>query len=71
MHCCNTRRPYAAAAWYTAPLKALVTEKFFQLVREFGAKNVGLLTGDAAVNPTVRQLQQLEGPRVDPRLTPC
>jgi superfamily II RNA helicase len=40
------------AAWYTAPLKALVTEKFFQLVREFGAKNVGLLTGDASVNPT-------------------
>ena len=40
------------AAWYTAPLKALVTEKFFQLVKEFGAKNVGLLTGDASVNPT-------------------
>ena len=40
------------AAWYTAPLKALVTEKFFQLVNEFGAKNVGLLTGDASVNPT-------------------
>ena len=33
------------------PLKALVTEKFFQLVKEFGAKNVGLLTGDASVNP--------------------
>ena len=40
------------AAWYTAPLKALVTEKFFQLVKDFGAKNVGLLTGDASVNPT-------------------
>ena len=40
------------AAWYTAPLKALVTEKFFQLVGDFGAKNVGLLTGDASVNPT-------------------
>lgn len=33
-------------------MKALVTEKFFQLVKEFGAKNVGLLTGDASVNPT-------------------
>ena len=30
----------------------MVTEKFFQLVNEFGAKNVGLLTGDASVNPT-------------------
>lgn len=29
-----------------------MTEKFFQLVKEFGAKNVGLLTGDASVNPT-------------------
>ena len=44
--------PTLQAAWYTAPLKALVTEKFFQLVKEFGAKNVGLLTGDASVNPT-------------------
>ena len=26
-----------------------MTEKFFQLVNEFGAKNVGLLTGDASV----------------------
>lgn len=35
---------------YTAPIKALVNEKFFDLCREFGAENVGMLTGDAAVN---------------------
>jgi len=37
--------------WYTAPIKALVSEKFFSLVDELGAANVGMLTGDAAVNP--------------------
>ncbi|MGG5260099.1 DEAD/DEAH box helicase [Phycicoccus avicenniae] len=38
-------------SWYTAPIKALVSEKFFALVETFGAANVGMLTGDAAVNP--------------------
>ncbi|MGV1008488.1 MAG: DEAD/DEAH box helicase [Dermatophilaceae bacterium] len=38
-------------SWYTAPIKALVSEKFFALVEIFGAENVGMLTGDAAVNP--------------------
>ncbi|MFQ6170906.1 DEAD/DEAH box helicase [Oryzobacter sp. R7] len=37
-------------SWYTAPIKALVSEKFFALVEIFGAGNVGMLTGDAAVN---------------------
>ncbi|HEY8339820.1 MAG TPA: DEAD/DEAH box helicase, partial [Egibacteraceae bacterium] len=37
--------------FYTAPIKALVSEKFFALVDELGAENVGLMTGDAAVNP--------------------
>ena len=37
-------------SWYTAPLKALVSEKFFALVDVFGAENVGLATGDASVN---------------------
>ncbi len=36
---------------YTAPIKALVSEKFFALCATFGAANVGMLTGDAAVNP--------------------
>ncbi len=36
--------------FYTAPIKALVSEKFFQLIDTFGAENVGMLTGDAAVN---------------------
>ncbi len=37
-------------SWYTAPIKALVSEKFFALVEIFGAEQVGMLTGDAAVN---------------------
>ena len=36
---------------YTAPLKALVSEKFFALVHAFGSANVGMMTGDSSVNP--------------------
>ena len=36
--------------FYTAPIKALVSEKFFALCAIFGAENVGMLTGDASVN---------------------
>jgi superfamily II RNA helicase len=48
---------YAALAagvrtFYTAPIKALVSEKFFSLCDTFGADQVGMLTGDASVNPT-------------------
>ena len=39
-------------SYYTAPIKALVSEKFFALCDLFGPENVGMLTGDAAVNPT-------------------
>ncbi len=35
---------------YTAPIKALVSEKFFALVEVLGAQNVGMVTGDGAVN---------------------
>ncbi|MYA75798.1 MAG: DUF3516 domain-containing protein [Acidimicrobiaceae bacterium] len=35
---------------YTAPIKALVSEKFFEIAAELGADNVGMVTGDAAVN---------------------
>jgi superfamily II RNA helicase len=50
-----TGAQYAALAagrrtYYTAPIKALVSEKFFALCGVFGAVNVGMLTGDAAVN---------------------
>jgi superfamily II RNA helicase len=38
--------------FYTAPIKALVSEKFFALCEVFGAVNVGMLTGDSAVNPS-------------------
>ena len=37
-------------SFYTAPIKALVSEKFFALCEIFGADNVGMLTGDASVN---------------------
>ena len=37
-------------SYYTAPLKALVSEKFFELVGLFGADNVGMVTGDTAIN---------------------
>ncbi|MFI2706464.1 DEAD/DEAH box helicase [Nocardioides sp. CER28] len=37
-------------SFYTAPIKALVSEKFFDLCEVLGADNVGMLTGDAAVN---------------------
>jgi superfamily II RNA helicase len=36
--------------FYTAPIKALVSEKFFALCATFGADDVGMLTGDASVN---------------------
>ncbi|MDQ0646644.1 superfamily II RNA helicase [Microbacterium natoriense] len=37
-------------SYYTAPIKALVSEKFFALVDIFGAANVGMITGDSSVN---------------------
>jgi len=36
---------------YTCPIKALVNEKFLALCREFGPEQVGMMTGDASVNP--------------------
>ncbi|OAA29224.1 helicase family protein [Frankia sp. EI5c] len=48
---------FAALGWgrrtfYTAPIKALVSEKFFALCAVFGPANVGMMTGDASVNET-------------------
>jgi len=37
-------------SYYTAPIKALVSEKFFDLVEIFGPAAVGMITGDSAVN---------------------
>ncbi|MGV2984997.1 DEAD/DEAH box helicase [Microbacterium sp. AGC85] len=37
-------------SYYTAPIKALVSEKFFALVDIFGPENVGMITGDSSVN---------------------
>lgn len=42
---CEQKRSY-----YTCPIKALVSEKFFNLCARFGAENVGMLTGDASIN---------------------
>src|SRR5688572_7186202 len=43
------------AVW-TAPIKALVAEKFFELVHLLGADQVGLATGDGAINSGARVL---------------
>ncbi len=37
-------------SFYTAPIKALVSEKFFALCEVFGPASVGMMTGDASVN---------------------
>ncbi|MFT5443280.1 MAG: superfamily II RNA helicase, partial [Myxococcota bacterium] len=37
-------------SFYTAPTKALVSEKFFDWCEQFGPENVGMLTGDASIN---------------------
>ncbi len=44
------RSGHGGRTYYTAPLKALVSEKFFALVAAFGSTNVGMMTGDSAVN---------------------
>lgn len=36
--------------FYTAPIKALVSEKFFDLCKVLGPERVGMMTGDATVN---------------------
>ncbi|MGB0145326.1 MAG: hypothetical protein ACPGAP_11200, partial [Akkermansiaceae bacterium] len=36
---------------YTVPIKALANEKFLSLCDTFGPDNVGMITGDATVNP--------------------
>ncbi|MFR5090892.1 MAG: DEAD/DEAH box helicase [Adlercreutzia equolifaciens] len=37
-------------AYYTAPIKALVSEKFFDMVDILGRENVGMITGDSTIN---------------------
>lgn len=46
------RRLLAAGkrAWYTTPLKALTNSKYAEFSDEFGADNVGILTGDRKEN---------------------
>lgn len=39
-------------AWYTTPLKALTNSKYTEFSLEFGAENVGILTGDRKENST-------------------
>jgi len=39
-------------SFYTAPLKALASEKFFALCEDLGPETVGMLTGDASINPS-------------------
>ena len=42
----------AERTFYTAPIKALVSEKFFALCDAFGPAEVGMMTGDGSVNPS-------------------
>ena len=42
---CEGRRSF-----YTTPIKALASEKFFALCGDFGPENVGMVTGDASIN---------------------
>jgi superfamily II RNA helicase len=42
--------PGGGRTFYTAPIKALVSEKFFAAVEVFGSDHVGMMTGDASVN---------------------
>jgi superfamily II RNA helicase len=37
-------------AWYTSPLKALTNSKYQEFIQEFGADQVGILTGDRKEN---------------------
>jgi len=62
-------------SFYTCPIKALVNEKFFDLCRLFGPENVGMMTGDAAVNRdapivccTAEILMNLSVREADPRV---
>jgi superfamily II RNA helicase len=62
-------------SFYTCPIKALVNEKFFDLCRLFGPDNVGMMTGDAAVNRdapivccTAEILMNLSVREADPRV---
>ncbi len=41
---------FGERSYYTAPIKALVSEKFFNLVELLGRENVGMITGDVHIN---------------------
>jgi ATP-dependent RNA helicase HelY len=43
-----------AKVFYTAPIKALSNQKFQEFTAEYGAENVGLLTGDTNINASAR-----------------
>jgi ATP-dependent RNA helicase HelY len=47
-------REAKAKVFYTAPMKALSNQKFQELVAEYGASSVGLLTGDTNINSGAR-----------------
>ena len=43
-------------AYYTCPVKALVSEKFFSLCHDFGPELIGMATGDVSINPTAQAI---------------
>lgn len=50
---CAMRDPNAKI-FYTTPIKALSNQKFRELVEDYGASEVGLLTGDVNINSQAR-----------------
>lgn len=43
-----------AKVFYTTPMKALSNQKYTELVEQYGASQIGLLTGDSSINPHAR-----------------
>lgn len=42
---------HAAKIYYTAPIKALVNQKYREFVEQFGAYQCGMMTGDVTIRP--------------------
>jgi superfamily II RNA helicase len=52
----DTHLPKGNVVVYTAPIKALSNQKYKDFCKDYGKENIGLLTGDIAINPTAQVL---------------
>lgn len=50
----KTMQTHSAKLFYTTPIKALSNQKYNELVAQYGAEAIGLLTGDTSVNPSAQ-----------------